>query len=156
MGRLQLEPPRASSRGHWQMGSLRPSDVATVSGKGGKTETYVDHQLAHIGRTLQSLHGAKREIERQIREWEAKQDERLKLVRGLKDVKDFPTRQQSTVLNAFTLALSQENPIMLTVAFQLCEQVGAHTTAWRTDSGESVAVAYQRRLAELEGSNEEA
>jgi len=110
----------------------------------------VDLELAEIGQKLLQLNEQKRQIEREIHEWETRQSTRLKLIAGLDHVHNFPTKDQAQLITTFKLAMSQSNPILLTVAFNLCTQTGADKTNWRTEHGESVAVAYQRRLAELE------
>lgn len=135
MGANQLVRPVHARKGHERMA---------------QAVTYVDMELAEIGTQLRDLSDQKRQIEKHIRELELRQEKRLKLVGGLDHVHNFPTKQQAAVISTFKLALQQTNPIMLSVSFHLCQQTGADRTNWRSEHGESVEVAFQRRLTELE------
>jgi len=118
------------------------------------THVYVDTELAAIGEQLRDLHAQKAALEKQIYDLEKRQTQRLKLISGLDKLDHFPTRRQATVLTAFKLALDADYDgcaATLSATFALCTEVGADKTNWRSAHGESVAVAFARRLKELEG-----
>lgn len=126
-----------------------------------------DWELAEIGQTMKALTAIHNQTGRLLKRLEEEQSRRAEELRiaeiGRGDCVDAgyawfvkhpapqPTATQHKILRAFELVLRLGDADTLREAYGICRESYAVHTSWRSEHGETVAVAYERRLKELDG-----
>lgn len=129
-----------------------------------RSTTYVDLTLEELGVELRQAHMIEREAKRKIRELEAEQQARIKQIMKMRHIEfvvdddgrnvivtepQNPSAHQREVLGMFEQALVIADEALLTTIYTAASNWNCAFTTWTSEFGESLDVAYARRMAEL-------
>lgn len=132
-----------------------------------KGKPVIDMELADIGLAMKAATALKQEADKAVRLLEEEQARRCNEFQGLSRSKlrlmeaehawyvahpqPNPTAKQMEVLDLFAAFIDGDDTDLVRRAHALVVEMNAHITTWRTIHGESVDVAFARKLREMEG-----
>lgn len=120
-----------------------------MSGLGNRTKVYTHDDLAELGHRLRKLREEEVLIKREIAEVEAQQRTIVGALPPVADDPENPLRKQ--LFGLFSAAMQGNDPVMLDKVYTICNTQRAIMQFWRSEYGEAMWVAYQRRMDEIGG-----
>ena len=111
---------------------------------------HTDEQLAEWGHELRKIVEQELVLKRRRTELERLMTDHLAHLPPLYE-KDVDKKQQNAFFMAFNAVMAGNDPVQLRTMFEFVSEHNLEMRAWRSEYGETLQVAYQRRIQELGG-----